>query len=166
MATQAIRELQNKSSYITFVLLDDYNPKTWDLKGADYVEQLDREGLRPNYWAYESTLVPHNTEFLELVNNKSLRRNYERHVQDGHSPCSLLTAIWYAIRLGRITANTKVFRPYEYSKASRLINVLPKKYEESESKTKRLLDAAGIDSELITTRFFESDDETHYEEPI
>ncbi len=166
LAREVVQELQkNQRTYGTYVLIYDYNPKTQSLAGSDYIDELDREGLRPNYWAYESTLAAHCREFLKLVTERKVRKSYERYTQEGHSPCSLLTAIWYAIRLGKIEPSTRVFTPYEYSTTPRLINVLPRKYEESEQKTLRLLRAANIDVDSIETRFFGTDDKAHYVEP-
>ena len=150
-----------KDNFQLCVLIDNYN-STEDLLDLDsFFENLRNEGLFPDYYAFESDMAVHRDELLNMINDKTIKKNYRRYINGKDKlPCSFMTAIWYFVRLGvldssKIVKNTgsKKFTP-----ATDLINVLPERFRAVEAKTRELIEATPQNKYLgsIDYMFFDS----------
>lgn len=126
------------------VLIDNYNPKVHITTVDDVLKSLNEEGMCPDYWAYEGSLIENAKEFLEFVTDRKLKKNYARYIdQHGKYPCSLLTATWYLTRLGYFDFSDVIHAVNNggmYTSAARLVNLLPRDYKPVESRARLLIE--------------------------
>ncbi len=136
-----ISELQ----FTTAVLIDDYNASSLEFSTIDFLKKLESHGVRPDFYVYESDLVSLANEFLNYIEKPKVFRMHKSYIErKGKYPCSLLTAVWYLIRLGYMDGS-KVVRVNNsllsvndiYSE--RLINILPSAFKHIETDTHKLI---------------------------
>ncbi len=134
------------------VLIDDYNVEQSVLDVTDFQAFLANAGLAPDLIASEIALVPLAITTIEqaVPGAKSACSFLDR---TGKVPCSALIAIWYAVRLGKLTAPANLYLRGDVTERDRsapglLIGVLPEKYSDVErsarSLTKGLVGSDGL----------------------
>jgi hypothetical protein len=136
IAERRVREIKKQEqSCVLVLLIDDYNPSNFVLNTDNFLERLDKMGVKPDYVVYESEMVTYGDRVLEELNN-GIRKQYLRYIKKhGKYPCSFLIAIWYLLRLGFLD-----IKPIIKSLASKpfiahkIINILPRKYKSVENK--------------------------------
>lgn len=174
-----INDLQSQGkSFVTTVLIDEYNPKTCVLNENDFVNKIKSFGIPLDFVAYESKLseivsrliadLPKsNLEvdylgegkhslFLKTENKKhKLRENFGF---SHKNTCALLTSCWLLCRLGVYRIPDDAVRRFgeKAFEAKKLITVLPEKYKNSEDKALKIIKASGRKEILknIEYRFF------------
>ena len=120
------------------ILIDDYNSKAINVVPESVYEYLKNEGMAPHFWAYESDMIGYVHSFLESMTDKHTLKGYKTYIsQHNKFPCSLLTTVWYLVRLG-------VFEPSiihsfdgvsaKYQTPDRLISILPEQFRTIEEK--------------------------------
>lgn len=128
----------------TVVMIDNYNPTEHTLSVDDVMAYLDKEGCKPDYWAFEADLVKNAETLMANLTNDHLARNYRSYiVKHDKYPCSLLTATWYLTRLGVFDPNGVIRQgaasePYEPTQY--LLNILPEVYKPIEKRAHELID--------------------------
>jgi len=130
--------------YELIILIDDYNPLKKIISTDEIINYLDINKVMPDYYAFEKDMVNNANELIKHIDNKHLKRSYEKYISKSSKyPCSLLTATWYLTRLGRFEAqhiihnaagDNKVFCP-----ADRLVNILPENYKAIEERASNLI---------------------------
>ena len=137
------------------VMIDDYTVGPPAIDESDVLEHLSGKDAAPDCLAYESRLIPQAPALLHAVSNRRLCRSYERYVaSNGRYPCSLLTAVWYVIRLGGLRADG-VIRPLSadpWWPAALLVNVLPADLDELEGRALELIASSPFSSYLPRIR--------------
>ncbi len=134
-----------QDSASTMVLIDNYNAHNRGFKTESYLKALEKRGLRPDFYAYESDLVPLAEIFLHAIEKPKIQRMYRSYIERKNKyPCSLLTATWYLVRLGHIDGRAILHRNSDSSRrpiatADRLINILPTAFKNVEKDTHSLI---------------------------
>lgn len=126
-------------SFTNIVLIDNYNPTKATITAAEILRYLKKQGVAPDYWAFEKDMVKDANILLDQITNNRLKRNYLRYIEQHNKyPCSLLTAVWYLKRLGYIEIGNSI-RQYSakkpYEPTSYLLNVLPHDYSQTEARS-------------------------------
>lgn len=124
-------------SYVLSVLIDEYHPIKPKNNIYDFLELLDKNGLKPDYIALESKMVKDSLIVFNEIQNSKLKNGYRKYLERKQkSPCSLLTAVWYLKRLGeiKISENDFIYKNKRPFAAEKLITILPQKYKETEKK--------------------------------
>lgn len=152
--TQSVREFQDlvpklNSPFQTVVLLDNYNIQNLDTKPQDVFDELKKLSIEPNHFALEKDLIVYANNFLDTVEIPKVKKQYEVYIRKYNKyPCSLLTAIWYLLRLGYLEDSQNVMTPLKKNEkfipATRLINILPESFETVEGKCKKLIQASNF----------------------
>jgi hypothetical protein len=151
----------------TIVLIDEYSPTHGDLTPGEVCQFLEKNGAKPDYWAFEGDLVPAAEKLLDSLTDKHLTKNYRRYIEaHGKYPCSLLTATWYMTRLGAFDTSVikRCAATEEYKPADRLINILPAGYKPVEAKAHELIAKSMFDeqADMVQDLFYEAD----YDRPL
>lgn len=137
------------------VMLDDYNAPSYAGQAMDLGFTLERCGKEPDAIYRESSLVGAAAALLAQLPARESRQIHKWVRKKGKFPCSLLTAAWYAMRLGKIPAHPDSYRGRIIEPADRLVNVLPVYYEANERKAFELLDDSfAVDSHTIEGIFY------------
>jgi hypothetical protein len=145
----------------SIVLIDNYNSTKHMLTAEEILNYLDTQNVLPEYWAYEKDLVPFADKFLAKLINPKLKRSYESYIRKNKKyPCSLLTASWYLLRLGRfenegiVKTTLKTHKTYEA--ADKLLNILPDEYQNVEKRARELIYKSEftIDADKIQDLFY------------
>lgn len=136
------------------ILIDDYNPLRKVITSKEIIDYLDSSGVMPDYYAFEKDLVKNAGELIEHINNKHLRRSYEKYISKSSKyPCSLLTATWYLTRLGRFNAQKSIHSLNSdvklYKKADLLINILPQSYKAIEERAFNLISNSTFSTDCL-----------------
>jgi hypothetical protein len=133
---EALKEIKSASSSIvsTVVLIDDYNADSRSFSTDYFLERLRQMGEQPDFFAYESDLLPLADDLLSVIEKPKIERMYRSYIaRKGKYPCSLLTATWYLVRLGRIDGSHILYKNSELSLdmavADKLINILPSSFK-------------------------------------
>lgn len=138
-------------SFETVVLLDDYNIEKIKTSPLDVIKKLSTHGVNPEHWALEKDLVKYAEEFLDkYVETPRVHRQYTSYIErEGKYPCSLLTSIWYLIRLGHIKDSKKIIHSKKgrvFKPSKKIINILPEYLEPVEKTTSKLIKATAFSS--------------------
>ena len=147
-------------THTRIVLIDNYNPTEQKLTASEVLSYLKKQGMTPDYWAYEADMVANARELLERLTNNKLRKNYTRYIeQHGKYPCSLLTAAWYLTRLGYLSPKgivSRVGNTKNYTPVARLLNLLPADYKPVEERAQELIRNSDFSSaaETIQNLFY------------
>lgn len=141
----AKRLSRDNKSYVSSVMIDEYSPDFKILNEQKYFAKLKELNASPDYLAYESHLKDIAWRIISLMSGKS-GREYKKYVnQKNKLPCSLLVAAWYLLRLGLIDSTDKVYKRVSNTSrpfyASKIINILPKKYIGVEKKAIAIIKA-------------------------
>lgn len=133
-------EIERESkSYVTSIMIDDYNPEKSLLNVSKFIRLLARHKAKPDFIIFESKLVKSKNLLLSLMKRKT-RYSYIRYIETHKKvPCSFLIAIWYLKRLGKLDPSDIINEPKENFIAKKLINILPKKYKEVEKKARDII---------------------------
>lgn len=138
-----IKFLKKDKTYSTCVLIDEYNPEKNTLTIDVLLNELDKKNVYPHFIGLESKLASKKDFLLEHISNKKLRREYEKYInKNNHVPCSFLVAVWYLYRLGHLDLHRGIHRCYDHRngfQAKKLVNILAKKYKESEKKAMEII---------------------------
>ncbi len=157
-----IKSLQKlKKSYVLCVLIDEYNPKKQKLDFEKFITALKKSRAEPNFVFFESNLVPYYEFLLEKM-TPCLRKEYKKYIEKNNKiPCSLLIAIWYLKRLGIIETKSEELQGLGHKSikkfvARKIINILPKKYQEVEERGKKIIACTRFKNRLndISNIFF------------
>ncbi len=128
------------------VLFDDYNIKHQKTTHEDILRELGKHQAMPKYYAFEKDMIVYVNQLLSNVVVPKVRRQYETYIQKyNRYPCSLLTAVWYLVRLGYIVDTNQALKPTDgqgiFVPASELINFLPNYFSGVEDKARKLIGA-------------------------
>lgn len=138
-----IKFLKKDVTYSTCVLIDEYNPKKSMLTVDNLLCELDKKNIFPHYIGLESKLVSKKDFLLESINNKKIKREYEKYInKNNHVPCSFLVAVWYLYRLGHVDLQRGIHRCYNHRngfQGKKIMNILSKKYEPAEKKAMEII---------------------------
>jgi len=139
LVQKKIQELKSTGkSYVTSILIDDYNPSESILNVKKFLKELKSIGVNPDYIVMESSLASYKEIALDEMNGK-IKRMYLKYLSNNEKcPCSFLVSIWHLLRLGALDS-TKIIsatsrKPFQ---AEGLITILPERYRSVE---KRALD--------------------------
>ncbi len=151
-------------NYNRIILIDDYNPTEQKTSLEEILNFLDKKGLFPDYWAYESAMVENVQQLLDSLTNDKLKRSYVNYI-DKHKkyPCSLLTAVWYLTRLGYFKSEGIIFSTHnvsaKYQPSPYLLNLLPRDFRPTEERVFKLLRKSDYSStvDLIQDMFYPVD---------
>lgn len=135
---------QEKQSYSTVVLIDNYNPTENLLNVDEFLQTVKSHGLIPDYLVYEADLVAYKDQVLGNIQNLRLQKNYTNYINHKNKiPCSFLIVIWHLLRLGVLKIDPAILHPIKQNPApflaSRLQTILPKRYESVERKAQELI---------------------------
>ena len=169
---EILRDLINSlrkqgKSFVTTVLIDDYNPKKNNLDENAFVNKIKSLNIPLDFIAYESKLnqigdkliadLPRQllrvegkkNIFLE-INNKSIKLRDSIGFQLKNT-CTLLTASWLLCRLGiyKIPSDSiNRLNKVGTFEANKIITILPEKYRKSESRALDIIKSLGKDDIL------------------
>lgn len=130
---------------VAVILIDEYHPVTQSLIMTDFLDFLEGHHILPHFIMMEGNLRELSYQLLYSI-PKSKRKDLSRYMEKKDNfPCSLLTATWYLMRLGLITASH--IKPIRVNGGkvqhsfcgNKLINILPKRFQEVEERVKELL---------------------------
>lgn len=149
------------------LLLDDYNIKEVRTTPTQIFQELKKLSIEPDYYVLEKDLIKYADEFLNHIKVPKIKRQYETYIQKQRKyPCSLLTAIWYLLRLGYIADDKKIvnfLKPdHSFKPASKVVNFLPEYFSDVEKKCEKLIHASSFSkaSHHIKNVFYPADDTT------
>ncbi len=132
-------------NYVSSILIDNYNAHDDGFDIQKYLGKLEDHGVKPDFYALESDLIPAAEDLLASITKPKILRMHRSYIErKGKYPCSLLTAAWYLIRLGAIDhtgiikVNNTSLKPSDI-KSDRLINVLPTTFQEIEKDAHKLI---------------------------
>lgn len=130
-------------SYTLTVLIDDYNPKEHFLDINNFINKCEELGYKPDFIAFESRLCSDKDLLLKKM-SKKMSKEYKNYIKKaGKIPCSFLIAIWYLKRLGLIKTRKNEVIPLKDKRkpfiGRKIINILPKKYREVETKGLKII---------------------------
>ncbi|MCA9332125.1 hypothetical protein KC968_04275 [Candidatus Saccharibacteria bacterium] len=131
-----------KINHELIVLIDNYNPENHILSEDDIFDYLNGEGFSPDFFAFEADMVEVAESLVNSLSDKRLKKNYTRYIKDKQKyPCSLLTASWYLMRLGKYPHARKIrsTKHKAFKNADRLINILPLDYKEVETRARKIV---------------------------
>jgi len=134
------KDLINLKEATTSVWIDDYNPKIQLLDIQQFMKSA-RDLYLVDFFASEKNVAAYVEQYLHLLEKSQSDYYIKFFHKNGKYPCSLVTAIWYLIRLGFIRVSDDFFlRRYSEKQftAHEIINILPRKYETVENKTKSI----------------------------
>lgn len=133
------------SPYSKVVLIDNYNADSDKFNVEHFLSILSQKGGKPDFYAFESDLVPLADVLLDSIEKPKVARMYKSYIaRKGKYPCSLLTATWYLVRLGRIDGKDILYRnnrdlSLKNAVAEKLINILPSSFADVEKETHKLI---------------------------
>lgn len=131
-----ILKSKRERDYVQTILIDDYNNSANVLNIEKFLEWLGEQGATPDYFVFESALVPLATLLLERLPNEE-RSALEQHFRKiGKINCSFLVAVWQLVRLGALPLPfLRKLTPLDKSFiAERTITILPRIYERNEQR--------------------------------
>lgn len=139
-------------AHTSVVLVDDYNVDQVRTPPDEVLSHLVELGAQPDYLVRESLLAGPALGLLESLNDgrvgRATRSYFER---KGKLPCSLMTAAFYLSRLGHLEhAELFVNARKPWRPADQLVNILPRRYMEVESKAIAIIRAS--DNRLAADR--------------
>jgi len=149
-AVDSVKELEKKIkkkklSFIKGVLIDDYNPEVHKLDVQDFVKKLNRYEVKPDFVGFESKMANYKDFMLSIMSPK-VRREYIKYIKKiGKVPCSLLAATWYLVRLGVFPASDEMYKDFGRKNqfvSRKIINILPKKFRETEKKALKIIEGS------------------------
>jgi hypothetical protein len=151
---------KKKKSYVSVVLIDDYNPEKCSLDNKKFLERLGNLGPKPDFVGFESRLYPDKDFILKEMSSKK-RREYENYIEKSKKiPCSLFIAIWYLKRLGFIKTRNEELIPLNKKNkpfvAKNIITILPEEYRDVEKKGLKIIESTRFNNCLnnISDIFF------------
>lgn len=134
IANQTLLKLTESGLVVsTVILVDEYNPSEHILDINGFVGKMKDSALAPDFIAYESKLIIHSDDFLESIQNPRWKNSLKNGIRSsGRTPCSVLAAIWYLVRLGIYNSDNDI-QPINGSKidsfpANKIITILPQRY--------------------------------------
>jgi SAM-dependent methyltransferase len=137
-----LTDIQPGAQYVTMV--DDYNVRQqFQQRHALAAAQLlDEAGRRPDLIFGESSFANHAISLLHELEGR-IGSSQVRYL-DKHSrlTCSLLTAAWYLTRLDVYSSPRDRLHGLGLTPAVRLLNILPRIYEDTEQKVHDVLKAS------------------------
>jgi len=138
-----IKDLEkNNKTFNLSVLIDEYNPSKHKLSIDQFVKQLENYGIKIDYVGLESKLGIYKDQTLQEIKPK-IQREYVMYIENNNKiPCSMLSVIWYLMRLGYLPAKKDVFYKYSSLKdfpTKKIINILPTYYQEVENKSLKII---------------------------
>lgn len=112
------------------VMVDDYSFPDPTFDYGAFTSWLSDQGHAPNVVVRESQLIPQCDEVLALLEDEKLKGDIVDYIKAKKYPCSLFIAVWYLVRLGRLS------HPQfpEAEQAEKLINILPESFKPFEEK--------------------------------
>ena len=146
-----------KKTFVTSVLIDDFNPVIFKLNDAKVISIIKKYKVPFDFFAYESKFGEISDKLLREIPNSKLKlehfHNPQKEVLFLHNKsdniglkeqrafsykhtCALLAAAWTLCRLGVYDlpkSSVKNLENKDFA-AKKLITILPKKYENSEKK--------------------------------
>jgi len=146
VAKKVVSDLKKcNKTYSLTLMIDDYNPDEQLLHLEEYLTELTKIGIRPDFMVYESSL----TKFKDLMLDKAsseISRKYRHYIENkGKCPCSFLISIWHILRLGLIKDGSAIFalsnRPIEEFYARNIITILPARFQEVEKMGMNIIDS-------------------------
>lgn len=147
------------------ILFDDYNINEAETSYEDVLDQLKKLGAPARYYAFEKDLIAYSQDFIDNIKIPKVKRQYEVYIgKNNKYPCSLLTSVWYLVRLGYIVDTKNVIKPLSagdsYEVASKLVNFLPNYFADVEEKSRKLISATNFPEAVgqIENVFFDSDE--------
>ena len=137
------KNIPQHATYVTAVLVDEYNPDQKILDIKEYVSILAKMGAMPDFLGFESELALANDEMMKSVDSK-IRKEYERYFANKQKiACSFLVAIWNLMRLGLLDLPNAIVIKQKPGIADfvgeRLITILPERYRENEERALRVI---------------------------
>ncbi|HEY0965025.1 MAG TPA: hypothetical protein VGE13_00920 [Candidatus Saccharimonadales bacterium] len=166
---QSVRQFQHESqgwtdAHYEIVLFDDYNIKGLKVTHDEVLEKLKSLHVSPRYYAFEKDMIAYVPQLLDSILVPKIKRQYETYIdRSGRYPCSLLTAVWYLVRLGHITDTNRALRVVDdqdnFEPANELVNFLPRYFSEVENKAKKLIQATAFHDSVncIKNIYFDAD---------
>lgn len=134
IAKDIVKKLQNEGrTFCLTLMVDDYNPDEQFLDLEEYISELTKLGITPDFVVYESSL----TKFKDLMLSESsnhISKQYSSYIErKGKCPCSFLISIWHVLRLGLIKDGSAIFsltnRPISEFYAKNIITILPERFQ-------------------------------------
>ncbi len=129
------------------ILIDDYNPTSWTLDVAQYVECLRSTGISVDFLVYESALPRYAPCLLCQLPQRQHGYYADYHQRTGKYPCSFLVAVWHLARLGAFEFGDAIaVRPECVSSfaSERVMTVLPERFRSVERSALKLLKASSF----------------------
>lgn len=143
-SVEALQEIVDEfhrqgTTYNLCVLIDDYSfPETSLTFDYDRLLQwLTEQQAAPHFLINEASLVRAADEVTGLITDQQRRRTLQKYIKHKRYPCSLFIATWYLARLGRLRTVAESEIPH----ATRLINILPERFDPFESEARDILSA-------------------------
>jgi len=161
LANQLVRELGSEE-FTTCILIDNYNPEVSSLDIGDFLTTAEEHAGKIDYWAFEAAMAPYERALMGMVRVPSVYKRYRGYIDKrGKLPCSFLTAVWYLLRLGILIPDTGTIKSRyaaSFTPASRLVNVLPSRFEKTEQHALELISSIQLidTNEAITNHYFTS----------
>jgi len=141
---QIINKLaRRRKTYTLTVLIDEYHPEGGGLDWRDFIVELERRGLAPDYVGFESKLAGYRKLLLEVLPSKDAIKFEKYFAKRAKLMCSFLIAGWYLARLGIFPIKHKLIRQTSKKRkpfrAKKIINILDKKYKRTEDVVFRII---------------------------
>lgn len=141
---ELVKKHPYKDDFVVTTLIDEYTPKKNDIKlnFNNFLAELSKNGLGPDFVGYESRLVDLSEKTLGYLDD-TLRKKYYRYIKNkGKHPCSLLATTWYLLRLGVLEqslSGLKIVEPLKNRNINefcgqKLITILPVRFKEIEQR--------------------------------
>lgn len=146
------------------VLFDNYNVAKIITTPEEVLDQLRKINASPKYFAFEKDLIDYSRYLIDAIKIPKIKKQYELYIEKNNKyPCSLLTSVWYLMRLGYIKDTKRIIKSVDegdsYQSAVGLINFLPNHFMAVEKKSTKLLRATHFSEAVdqIENIYFDSD---------
>lgn len=126
----------------TCVMIDNYNPTEHLLDVDNFFEELKKDGIVPDYFAYEADMIRHRDRLLGDIGDNRIYKSYRSYAEKRDKmPCSFMTAIWYLVRLGIYEPDGIItsLGDNNFIPAEKLVSILPERFRSVEMQTQKLL---------------------------
>ena len=124
------------------VMIDNYNPTEHLLDVENFFAELKKDGIVPNYFAFEADMIRHRDRLLGDIGDNRIYKSYRSYAEKKDKmPCSFMTAIWYLVRLGIYDPEGIIMdlEGSEFIPAKQLVSILPERFRSVEMQTQKLL---------------------------
>lgn len=153
-------------SFVTTVLIDDYNATVSTLNHEKLLTRIEKEGINVDFLGFESRFSQLSNKLIKELPTTKMNLEYFSHPQKEvlilhgdkkigltesfdfsvRHTCAILSATWTMCRLGEypLPKNSVINRNKKEFRSKKTMTVLPKKYEEGEKKVLDIIKMAGF----------------------